>query len=395
MKKLFIIGIILVLGTSFLGCGSNDHNTNAGKISVSESDMDENQPYFRDSMHCVAKAENGYYFMDIKEAHVCYYDNQQKESIILCNKAACSHSDDECMAYVDGNQYLTNLYYYRGNIYLLHQDSQGNIILQSMEKDGSIRRDVAVLGTWGDDSTIQLVFSNGNAYVNINVSSISEEKVTISLIEASLETGKTRKVYEYTDVNTSIKKMRAYGKQVYFILRKYEKVDGKSTLKGKGIYMYDTESEKSQMILDVDAYDYCIDYSNNKLYYYVTSDGLYDYDFKTADSNKLIESSEDAAYCEVSFDGVHLFMDNSEWCGYSYHFLHVEKKYEKKLWMIGLDGKVLQTVPLKNIVTLYYGDSSRLFAYYAVEGERSKLCYMDKAGILNGNTDWQSIEVSQ
>lgn len=88
-------------------------------------------------------------------------------------------------------------------------------------------------------------------------------------------------------------------------------------------------------------------------------------------------------------------MDNSEWCGYSYYFLNSEKKYEKKLWMLGLDGKVIQTVPLKNIVTLYYGDSSRLFAYYAVDGERSKICFMDKAGIANGNTEWQSIEVAQ
>ena len=384
-----------MIGTSLISCNSKGNSENVAKISVSESDIDENQSYFRDSMHSVAKAEHGYYFMDIKESHVCYYDDQQQESIILCNKAECTHSDDECMAYAGESQYLTNIYYYRGYIYLLYQNKEGNIVLQSMEKDGSGRKDVAVLGPWGNDSKIMVAFCNGSAYVNINASSISEEKATISLIEASLDTGKTHTVYEYTDVNTSMKKIRAYGSQVYFILRKYEKVDGKATLKGKGIYMYDTETGKSQTVLDVDAYDFCIDPANEKLYYYATSDGLYSYDLNTSSSNKLMESSEDAAYCEVSFDGEHLFMDNSEWCGYSFAFINSEKKYEKKLWMMDFDGKVLQTVPLKNIVTMYYGDSSKLFAYYAVVGERSKLSYLDKAGIINGDMEWKSIEVAQ
>ena len=38
---------------------------------------------------------------------------------------------------------------------------------------------------------------------------------------------------------------------------------------------------------------------------------------------------------------------------------------------------------------------SKFFAYYLVIGERSQLCYMDKAGILEGNTEWKSIEVKQ
>lgn len=395
MRKLLAIGLILVMGTSLMGCNSNKQTANTENISFSDTDIDENQSYFRASVHWVAKAENGYYFMDIKEDHVCYYDDQLQESIILCNKAACSHSDKDCMAYVDPNQYHTNIYYYRGCIYLLYQNNEGNIVLQSMEKDGSSRKDVAVLGACGDKSDIMVVFCNGNLYAYFSVSSISEEENTVSLIEAELDTGKTHTVYEYTDLNTSIQQIRAYGNQVYFILRKYEKVDGTPTLKGKGIYMYDTESGKSQKVLDVDAYDYCIDTANEKIYYSATADGLYCYDIKTSSSNKLLTSSEESAYWELSFDGEHLFIDNKAWCEYMFYFINSENKYEKKLWMLDLDGKVLQTVTLKNIVTVLYGDSSKLFAYYAVVGEKSKLCYMDKAEFAKGNMEWKSIEVKQ
>ena len=39
-----------------------------------------------------------------------FYDDKSEESIVLCNKPQCGHDGEECMAYISGSEFKSELY---------------------------------------------------------------------------------------------------------------------------------------------------------------------------------------------------------------------------------------------------------------------------------------------
>ena len=53
---------------------------------------------------------------------ICYLDNETKNTIPLCSKAECSHTDENCNAYLSKKYNAQQIYYYNGMVYVIYND---------------------------------------------------------------------------------------------------------------------------------------------------------------------------------------------------------------------------------------------------------------------------------
>ncbi len=86
----------------------------------------------------VARCDTGYYYLDkcsASDDNLMFYDDKSEESIVLCNKPQCGHDGEECMAYISGSEFKSELYYYNSYIYMI--SSKGNLV--RISADGTQR----------------------------------------------------------------------------------------------------------------------------------------------------------------------------------------------------------------------------------------------------------------
>lgn len=104
--------------------------TSADIYISSEQDSDtyiqnENYQNFLDSFSGFVKVDGGYYF--INDSTLSFYDAQSKDAYPACNKANCTHSDENCQAYLSVETFYPGMgmYYYNNALYLLGHESDG------------------------------------------------------------------------------------------------------------------------------------------------------------------------------------------------------------------------------------------------------------------------------
>ena len=66
---------------------------------VSTGENDESS--WNTDVHGIAKAEGGYYFLQMKSKGMClyFYDESVHKSIPVCSKAECNHDNVQCNAF--------------------------------------------------------------------------------------------------------------------------------------------------------------------------------------------------------------------------------------------------------------------------------------------------------
>lgn len=122
MKKRYIIlTVTILLFTSIFATGCTQKQTSVTLNSSTEDD----QPYWNIFGRHITKCENGYYCIEQIEAgtnRICYLDNETKNTIPLCSKAECSHTDENCNAYLSKKYNAQQIYYYNGMVYVIYND---------------------------------------------------------------------------------------------------------------------------------------------------------------------------------------------------------------------------------------------------------------------------------
>ena len=100
----------------------------------------------RDSMPCIQKGGDGYYFL--VSDHLYYYNTAMEHAIPVCGKADCSHSGEDCHAYM--GPFVSEINYYDHKLYYIaseRKEAEGveGYFLWSVSEDGSQREKVALI----------------------------------------------------------------------------------------------------------------------------------------------------------------------------------------------------------------------------------------------------------
>ncbi len=357
-NKLITVSAMLVLVLSMiLTVGCKEKGTS---IDIKDDNLDVSQTYFKS--HQVAKGEKGYYFMEEMGKYLLYMDETTKEVIPLCSKAECTHSDKNCDANIRGAHFDYCIYYYNNKLYWLTNDS-GMVKLMECAADGSGRKIIGELYPYNMESDeAELIFAGEYMYFTENGVTLTDKERSIFLKKMSLKDGTVKTVYEYSDINCAILRLRAYSGKVYFTITSVNKSDN-DTFKtiGKGLFAIDVQSDKTEQVIKDDVRDYCIDTANKALYYYVFNEGLYVQ--RNTDTELIYKATEQTGYCELSYDGKYVYMDNTGWKIYSKHFMGLDYDITGVIWIY--DNGVLKTsidVKGQNFLAFFNGDEDYFFA---------------------------------
>lgn len=145
MKKFISCLLAFAFCLSLFGCSDNSAKLPKPNISgdntVLGSDFQKNMNQSKaPHLDRICENEDGYFFC-YAGMNVYYLDKASGESTILCAKPECSHTDETCNAYTNGN-FLT---YYDGKLYWSHHDyiqENGGVVnkgerLHCMNLDGT------------------------------------------------------------------------------------------------------------------------------------------------------------------------------------------------------------------------------------------------------------------
>ena len=129
MKKVFnisciCIAIIILISSLMTGCSSKSNKINTEQSSASYVENEDFQ-YFIDSSSAIAKADNGYYFLNSLKLY--FFDTATKEAYIVCNKPNCEHTSSKCTAFFPAfNYYPFQLSYFNNKLYVLGWEEEGS-----------------------------------------------------------------------------------------------------------------------------------------------------------------------------------------------------------------------------------------------------------------------------
>ena len=214
-KRYIILTVTILLFTSIFATGCTQKQTS---VTLNPSTEDD-QPYWNIFGRYITKCENGYYCIEQIEAgtnRICYLDNETKNTIPLCSKAECSHTDENCNAYLSKNYNAQQIYYYNGMVYVIYNDdTDGLSYLEQVAPDGSYRKRLFEIGAVSP--AYCLTFHDENVYIYQRQGSVSGyEESTAVLRRRSLDGKEDEHAYEYTGYGAVIHAAKSYGGKLFF-----------------------------------------------------------------------------------------------------------------------------------------------------------------------------------
>jgi len=384
MKKRYIIlTVTILLFTSIFATGCTKKQTS---VTLNPSTEDD-QPYWNIFGRYITKCENGYYCIEQIEAgtnRICYLDNETKNTIPLCSKAECSHTDENCNAYLSKNYNAQQIYYYKGMVYVIYNDdTDGLSYLEQVAPDGSYRKRLFEIGAVS--LAYCLTFHDENVYIYQRQGSVSGyEESTAVLRRRSLDGKEDEHAYEYTGYGAVIHAAKSYGGKLFFLVedegRESTEQHAERTYTRKGIFAYDYATKKTENISSGDITDYTVDEVSQTLYYYVFNDGLYKRKLSDSKAERIYKMVENETnICQLSFDGKYLYMSNEQ---YSVYFF---KRTNTYLYVMDTDGNELNKIPTEGMYFTCFGDEQNVFGADSWGGGQKY--YIEKADILTAK-EW-------
>ncbi len=388
---LFAVMVVVLVNVLLVGCKVK---VSTNDITIDGADLDSSQSYF--ATRQVAKGEGGYYYFDDYGEYIIYYDVSTREATPLCSKAECSHENNNCMAYVDASKNCRQIFYYGKKLYWIENDN--NVInLMSCEPDGNARMLVSRLGVVGKEASDVAVFCDEHIYFTRGEDeTITDGEMTIGLSRMSLKDKKIEHVFDYKGGASRIMYLKSYGDEVYFVITTVEeKANGTFNKEGKGLYASNVKSGETRQIVDASINDYCIDTKAGALYYYVYNEGLYR---ENGGKRELVyKAGKESGFCNLSYDGRYVYMDNSVWRIYSDHFMKLDYDMRMTIWIYD-DGKLKSTIDMQDehILSIDNGDSEYFFVdRYTTDKESTvvrkmngKECFSKKEFFETGKINW-------
>ena len=325
---------------------------------------DISQPYWNSPNHTFTKGIGGYYFYNPVSRMIMFFDSKEKIMYPVCGKPDCNHDDTSCNAYLD-HSYNMSVYFYKDSLYLLRTGENGDIILVQEALDGSTRKDLFEIGT-GTGNTLQPIylafFDNAVYIVDLHDNAfLKNEDGSTKIRKRTLDGKDDSIIASFSGPDVQIENLKIYNQQVYFTLKSYssDKDTRTNTFFGKGLYTYNPQDESVIQLTDDDVWDYTIDSVNKIMYLYIKGDALYKCDLSNIKDSKemLYAASSDSLFCNISYDGKYLYLDNSIASNTSY--TGNGNKIPIKLLILDTKGNTINSIALGS--DIMFGDPNYIF----------------------------------
>jgi hypothetical protein len=404
IQKIFLI--LCLLTVAFSGCGAKTKveektvDDGASKAEIANLGTDDSsQNYWFTVVHNFAKGNGGYYYMGKNSTYLYFFDESLGESYYVCNKSNCQHNDEDCNAYLgapakkDNNESkvgytISTLYFYNGYLYLL--DNEGYLVRFSA--DGSERKRICLLENCNNNGTtgVNFVFYKDSVYVyNMNQHLGLNEEYTETIIRYSLDGKSKDTVVSYKGVNSAISNVKASGNQLFFIVQSYElNTDTRElNIAYKDLYVYNMDSGNMGVAIEGSIMDYSLDQSENKIYYYVKSDGLYVYDISSKEAKRVYEATDDDQYAYISSDSNYIYINNYLWRSLA---RRAGVTVDATLKVLDKTGREVSVIDSSDIYNVFWGDENYIFAEGVYTIETSGLKYIKKSEIST-SAEWRDL----
>ena len=327
-----------------------------------------------DSVHRVAAAEDGYYYITDEDMLV-YVDMDSKEEVPVCARPDCAHNSTDCDACLRGCV-IYSIYYYNGRLYYMPIEN-GMAKLCSAAPDGGSREIIGELLPCDDSSSIHLGFLGDYVYAYDKGTHLgSDVEYTEQIIELSLKNGSRNVVYEVTGKSISVANVKGFGDKVMFTVIESNK-DDKGSIRVKS-------SKNVSQISTEEVNDYYFNDNGDTFYYYVNGQGLYKSDINAEQTELIFKADKYCDFCNVSSDGKYIYLNNGLYCNYFHSIIGNE---EKKYVVLDKDGKLINEIPCPEALDMLFGDERYLFCINMGE---DRLMYIDKQNIET-ETEWREV----
>lgn len=327
-------------------------------------------------LNLAAGTDEGVYFFN--DSFLCYRDHATGQTIYVCNRADCSHTDNTCNAFFNhdmfGEYYDTNsILYYDGDLYMIGFDSDQNVCLFRISPDGSSRENCMQLysadftdivdgeNTQRNWATPEVCIHRGYVYYILpeeTESRLRRKKLGSSsgeeiLVQAPAEHGE---IYRITPA----------GDYIFFQVGIYD--DSYTTLNG-GIYAYHTSTGDITLVKDHAVNTFSL--KGNSLYYLVAGEGIHSFSLETGEDRLAVEFSN--IWCDFYVADNAIITYNGEIsCAYA------------------PDGSLLKAYEGPQISQLAYADHKYIYADAAEDFQSTFLMLpLDSAG--SGDSAWEDI----
>lgn len=328
----------------------------------------------------VTRAEDGYYYWDVDKERLMYYDISTGQGVVLCNKANCTHEDENCNAFFrrssESGEYYCKSYlqYYDGDVYLAGRDPDGYVNLYRASADGS-----------SCDMYMHLFRQTANSVTGeSDVASFAEPDVCIhrgyvyyinkmekepKLYRVKLGGKKSEVIYENKGLRPSTYRIKAYGDKIYFQSGNFED-ESYIDIEG-GIYAYDINSGEVSLYKDsvISTYLFYQD-----VLYYSGSKGIYRYDQEKDKATKILD----------------LERSNNQFTVIDESTIAVFDEESLTLVVYDLEKDTKKEIQDDHLSSCYFGDGYLFFAD-GIDGENSAV-YTIKVEELEDGSEWTKIE---
>lgn len=345
------------------------------KYSVrNELDIDANTGFLWFTM---AESDYGYYIP--YDDMLVFVDKVTEKIVPLCNRADCSHNDENCNAHYNTHYSITNdesdvvfklnyLQFYDGYLYTLAYDMSGYVYLYKISEDGSTR-----------EKCMKLYKQEASVSDGIKIGEVCIHRGYVYYVHAFEDNPKLRRmrlgggeeeiIFELKGERGNLYRIRPYGDFVFFQAGNF--TDETCTDINSGIFAFNVNDGKLQLVKENGVATYFVE---KDILYYQTAGVISRYDLVTGEKEVLFEDDLNA---DFSVDDRYIYHINGN-CLDIYD-LSMEKMFS------------VENSPEQRIFSYDFGNGEYLFAEGIMgdgDEQKSGFYYLKKTGIEDGTAKW-------
>lgn len=358
-----IVCMLLVWCFLVSGCTRRENSNQSDAYSLKTDD----QPYFS-SLKEVVKTGDGYYYCFDDQLY--FFDGES--AIIVCNMPNCNHESENCNANIF--HYHSTLMQYNGKLYLVEINEKNENYLVEFSKDGTQRKRIAKLFSSGEDGvSVEFMLHRGYLYFCVAPNEYYKETENTLYRMKIEQNAKLEKLITNKEMGLQYEQISGYGNYIYFVESYFdENREVTNVLK-----RYHVNTKQTEVVYDGEFRQYVVDDGD---IYYLTEDSVY----------KMTEKEDDCIYHLPKGMYVVFMQDDS------YFYLDTRPEVvmcnlnekERKIYVITKDGKLVDTLQVKNTDECLFGDDKYLFFHEYGKGIK----VYDKSEIGSQKLNIQSLQ---